>query len=35
MYHHREAIGEILRLDERKDREIAANDFARRLLDYC
>lgn len=34
LYHHREAIGEILQLDERKDREIAANDFARRLLEY-
>ena len=33
LYHHREAIGEIPRLDERKDREIAANDFARRLLE--
>lgn len=33
LYHHREAIGEIPRLSERKDREIAANDFARKLLD--
>ncbi|MBV8637170.1 MAG: hypothetical protein JO322_03735 [Candidatus Eremiobacteraeota bacterium] len=33
LYHHREAIGEIPRLNERKDREIAANDFARRLLE--
>jgi hypothetical protein len=33
LYHHREAIGEIRLLEERKDREIAANDFARRLLD--
>jgi hypothetical protein len=32
LYHHREAIGEIERLPERKDREIAANDFARKLL---
>lgn len=34
LYHHREAIGEIPHLEERKDREIAANDFARRLLEY-
>ena len=34
LYHHREAIGEIERLQERKDREIAANEFARRLLEY-
>jgi hypothetical protein len=33
LYHHREAIGEIPRLEERKDRELAANDFARRLLE--
>lgn len=33
LYHHREAIGEIPRLGERKDREIAANDFARKLLE--
>jgi hypothetical protein len=33
LYHHREATGEVPRLQERKDREIAANDFARRLLD--
>lgn len=33
LYHHREAIGEIPRLDERKAREIAANDFARKLLE--
>lgn len=33
LYHHREAIGEIPRLNERKDREIAANDFARKLLE--
>jgi Zn-dependent peptidase ImmA (M78 family) len=33
LYHHREAIGEIDRLKERKDREIAANDFARKLLE--
>ncbi len=32
LYHHREHIGEILRLEERKDREIAANEFARKLL---
>ena len=34
LYHHREAIGEIPKLAERKDREIAANDFARKLLDH-
>ena len=33
LYHHREAIGEIEKLRERKDREIAANAFSRRLLD--
>ncbi len=32
LYHHREAIGEIACLNERKDREIAANEFARKLL---
>ena len=32
LYHHRERIGEIPRLPERKDREMAANDFARKLL---
>jgi len=34
LYHHRESIGEIERLPARKDREIAANAFARRLLDH-
>ena len=34
LYHHREMIGEIERLSERKDREIAANAFARKLLDH-
>ncbi len=34
LYHHRETIGEIPRLNERKDREIAANEFARKLLDH-
>jgi hypothetical protein len=33
LYHHREAIGEIAVLPERKDREIAADAFARKLLD--
>ncbi len=33
LYHHREAIGEIERLPERKDREIAANAFARVLME--
>ena len=32
LYHHREHIGEIPRMDERKDREMAANEFARKLL---
>ncbi len=32
LYHHREAIGEVVKLHQRKDRELAANDFARRLL---
>jgi len=32
LYHHREHIGEVERLPERKLREIAANDFARTLL---
>ena len=32
LYHHREHIGEVQRLPTRKDREIAANDFARKLL---
>jgi hypothetical protein len=33
LYHHREAIGEIPALPERRDREIAADSFARRLLE--
>jgi len=32
LYHHREAIGEIDRLPERRDREVAANAFAQKLL---
>lgn len=32
LYHHREAIGEIRRLDDRRSRELAANDFARKLI---
>ena len=32
LYHHREHIGEVPRLKERKDREAAANEFALRLL---
>ena len=32
LYHHREHLGEIPRLEERKERELAANEFARRLL---
>jgi hypothetical protein len=34
LYHHREHIGEIVKLPERKDREIAANAFSRRLLEH-
>ncbi|MHB8145634.1 MAG: M78 family metallopeptidase domain-containing protein [Vulcanimicrobiaceae bacterium] len=33
LYHHREHIGEVPHLPERKLREIAANDFARTLLE--
>lgn len=32
LYHHREAIGEIAPLPERRAREIAADAFARALL---
>lgn len=32
LYHHREQIGEIPHLADRKSREIAANDFARKLI---
>jgi len=32
LYHHREAIGEVERLPQRKDREVAANEFAHALL---
>lgn len=32
LYHHREHIGEIPSLSDRKAREIAANDFARQLI---
>jgi hypothetical protein len=35
LYHHRESIGEVPRLPERKDREIAANEFARKLLNHA
>jgi len=34
LYHHREAIGEIEKFPERKDRETAANAFSRRLLEH-
>ena len=34
LYHHRENIGEVEKLTERKDRETAANDFARKLLSH-
>ncbi len=33
LYHHREAIGEIARLRERNERELAAHAFARTLLE--
>lgn len=33
LYHHRETIGEVPKLSERKDREIAANEFARKLIE--
>lgn len=33
LYHHREARGEIEKIPEPKRREIAANDFARSLLE--
>jgi hypothetical protein len=33
LYHHREAIGEIPALAQRRDREIAADQFARLLLE--
>lgn len=32
LYHHREHRGDIVRLPDRKSREIAANDYARQLL---
>jgi hypothetical protein len=32
LYHHRERIGEIPTLRDRKSREMAANEFARTLL---
>ncbi len=34
LYHHREHIGEVDKLPERKDRETAANAFSRRLLEH-
>jgi len=33
LYHHREAIGEIARLERRAAREAAATEFARALLE--
>lgn len=33
LYHHREAIGEIVRLRTRHERERAADDYAVRLLE--
>ncbi|MDQ2680156.1 MAG: hypothetical protein M3Y21_03915 [Candidatus Eremiobacteraeota bacterium] len=32
LYHHREYKGEIVRLADKRDREIAANEFARKLI---
>ncbi len=32
LYHHREHVGEIPRLEERADREKAANEFAHELF---
>jgi hypothetical protein len=32
LYHHREDLGEVALLADRAKREIAANDFARKLL---
>jgi len=34
LYHHRENIGEVTKFRERKDRETAANEFARKLLEH-
>ena len=34
LYHHREHIGEISKLADRKSREVAANEFARKLLEH-
>lgn len=33
LYHHREHRGEVQKLSDRKARELAANDFARELLE--
>ena len=33
LYHHREHRGKVPRLPDRKAREIAANDFARSLME--
>ena len=35
LYHHREAIGEVVRLRDRREREAAADAFARGLLARC
>ncbi|HUY11053.1 MAG TPA: hypothetical protein VMV73_02205 [Candidatus Dormibacteraeota bacterium] len=32
LYHHRERIGEVARLENRAARELAANEYARSLL---
>ena len=33
LYHHRERLGEIARVDDRREREAAADAFARELRD--
>lgn len=33
LYHHREQIGEVVTLQDRKARELAANEFARELME--
>lgn len=33
LYHHREEIGEVQRIDDRCKREAAADDFARSLIE--
>jgi hypothetical protein len=33
LYHHREHLGEVKRIDDRREREAAADDFARSLIE--